>query len=356
MEVKQIDANELKRALDRIKGALAAHDMRPILTYFLLDEDRIRADNTVTQVLAPFDIGLKVAVPGMVLSNLVGTLEGHNLDLKLNDATGAEILEITATPKDASRPGSIVGKIKTMRHEDFPPPRFSSGDPATLAEDQGKALLEGMELCFLSAVRGKGGVYNGVALTEQGLFSTDNTRCSWFKGFAGSIGQVIEYESVQQFIRLGSVPVEMGHDEQVWEVGYKDGTTLLSKLTGIRFPVEKVVGQFDGFEGDGWELPKALVEALNRADFVQIETKEPHRLVHMTFDGQTIHLSSFGGAGDLNESMPAGDLDFVGEFSVVPAFLRAMLERKARMFHSPDRPILLFRSGNFEHIITIPRG
>jgi hypothetical protein len=356
MLVAKVNANELARALNRLKSALSTHDMRPILTHFLLDEDRIRADNEETSVLAPFPIQLKVAVPGGVLSQLVDSLKDHWLDLELNEDEAVRVLEIRAAPMDAKQVGKLKGRIRIQDHGDFPAPRFASGDPTPLDEATGKALYEALEWCMTSALRGSGTVYNGVAITPQGVFSSDNDRVSWHRGFVAPVGQIIPYGSIQQFLRLGAVPVEMGHDNYTLELGYKDGSSLLSRLSGIQFPVDKVVHQFEGFEGDGYELPAEIIPALNRADVVQADTPEIDRLVFVKMDGREIRLTSVGSAGDLSEVFEISDNPIVGEFRVVPKFLRAILTKGMRMYYAGERGHLLFRSGEFQHLISLPVG
>ena len=160
------------------------------------------------------------------------------------------------------------------------------------------------------------------------------------------------YKIVECLLKFGSAPTTYSYSGDKLQLWFGDQATVISSLSSVEFPVEKVRGYFDGYRGAGkFSFPDGLSEALARSDAFQAEVSELSRKAVLRIGENKLEVKSSGAGGELSEVFDC-EMTFNGMFQVIPKYLKLALDKGLFAYYVEGKP-LRCRGQGFDHLVTL---
>lgn len=343
---------DLKQALDLIRPAVADKSIVEGMTHFIFGQDQ-------DQWVAGYDDEMCALVILDDVRDLDLSVEAGRF-YKLLSAGGdacslvveKDQLKVTSGQREAGlnymEPGEVRKMVDGVLDD-------AEGDVYPMP----KGFVEALALCSFYASKDMTlSDITGVRVKGTTMLSTDKLRISRFDleddveeselNFMVPATSAIKLLRYQDWLTHFQVTQKWLHMES------KDGAVAVSiRLMSGDFP-DQIMDYFPKKKEQGFELPKEIVDALD-ASMLFLEDKFlSDKEIKMSLqDGELTVSVQNQSAGWFTERV--GVEGAKGEFDIVtnPVFMKEILRHALEIIPYPDKDMVMFRSGNFQHLISL---
>ena len=333
---------QLVKALDRLSPGLLHKSLIPQMSHYLFMKDRIATYNENISVEVPFDIGFSGSVPAEEFYKLLNKVPSKDIQLSLE---GEQIVVKAGSSSFGlayTQPEAIHQQVEQLEEA-----------RTNWLELTGEAK-QAMVLCSFSTSRDSSKpALRGVLVGNNEVLSSDNYRISWYQLKEGQIRRLF-LPVASSLVHLIKYDVKEYCLVHSWIHFRGEGIVFSSRLLEEEFP-QKAKEFFPKEDeiGEGFELPKTLLDLLDKALVLLIDDFLLDKKVTLTFqEDEILCEASKPNLGWFRESVP---LKNGPKESVVieanPIFLKEVAKHATKVFILENK--LLFISGNFKHLISL---
>ncbi len=343
--------NLLLRVLAKTKAAVDASGSTGIVQAqdFVFTGNRVVAYNDRLSISSPLpeDTGLLLTVKADRLYKTLQKLPEEDLEFGLGSEDNLSIT--SKSTKALIKAESLQGDLAEL---------LDSLDLDGLKEKGWQDLPEGFDdaisLCLFSASPDEANVaYNCLRMLEDKIVSTDNWRISQYKfpAPAAPLDYLVPSAFAKELVGRGLVQVQAG---RAW-AHFRDGDGLVLSVRTVDAPFPDC-DKFFEVAGKTVELPAGIVKALDAVMVYAPGTEDEDRVAELHFKKGKVVCVAEDGAGRIERMVAAPGMQPppVNVLSINPVFFMTILEHVATMKVAKSGDRVLFKAGNFSHVMNLP--
>lgn len=349
-----VSRENLLKALNITKPALASQSFVPVLTHFLFDGEEISTYNDLAAMSVRWPSDFEACVPGELLIKALNSMTSDKVMLQLLD-TGHLLLTS----------GRSKVKVPTLPMTDFtftpPETRHESGRFIMSSE-----LLEGIELCLVSVgTDPTHPAQMGVTIenSEQGvlLHSTDNFTLSRYVSKVDEIDLPGEAPVIMPtFFCMQLIAMAKTYPDEMVEVIVYPGalmarvggvgsvfTKMIDDLTPLDF--SRVFERMVANDCDVVEIPGPFDSAVSRT--VLVLSDQADKIAEVRVDAGKLYVEASSDKGEAYDVMDTKAEDCEA-FSVDPTLILRALKVTTHMAPMRKALAMVAKGGRFMHLIA----
>lgn len=353
---------ELLRATQLVRPALAAQGYIQALTHVCLNENGVTAYNDIAAINVALEHDLDCCVPG---------------DLFIKALTGFSAKDVKVTPADTGSSvvlssGRSKMKLATLSTRDFPFKHPQVKPKATDQIDLGDDMLRGVQRCLISVnTNASHPAQQGVTLDQVDgravFFSTDNLFITRYETDSKISLPADEPVILPTFFCEQALALAKAFPEDELVLHLLDGGLLLVvgeqkaflfqrqmavEMTPLDFPsiIQKNIGDIDTVAKKLTAIPDGWDVALSRAVLVQSSALEPR--LDINSDGDVLTLQSKSDCGETDEELKWGGPGMKKGVSVNPSFLVRAAANSTHVFFTDRVVVLGTKDATLLHLIA----
>ena len=341
---KEIRKKDILEALDRLEPGLSARGVDAEAGRYLFMGDRVAVYSDNVCVVVSFPTGFSGSVSAREFHKLVSGVSTDIINLELRDN---QVVANAGTDSSFGlaymEPGEAHEKVRSLEEEGLQWRDFT--------EDVKRAMV----LCAFSASKDvtRRPEMTGVHVGNGEVLSSDNHRISWYQLGEGSGMRRSFLVPAASVVHLIHYDMDKYSLAEGWvHFRGKDATFSARLLAAEDFPQAK--GFFPEEEMEGFELPKELVGALDKALVLLRDDHLLDKNVRLSFSGDRIVCEvEKRDLGWVREVVPlVGGPEKSVEMEANPVFLKEIMKYSTKVV-LVDENRMLFLSENFKHLIAL---
>lgn len=335
----QANRTALIDTLKRIQPALSTKGIVEEMNCFMFKDGMVYGYNDKLCIGHQSPVPLTgCSVPAAELVKIVQGMTDESIDLEHNDEK--QLLNISGK--------AVQAKLKTIRSALIESiPDTTKNEWAALPA----GFMEGVDLCLFSASKDMSVPFlNCLNISGNTVVSSDNFRISRYE-MGGEI--------VDAFLLPLSAAVELsaigGFDQYALNEGWvffrtpAEDIIFCARLVEASYP--DVASLFDIAEEETFELPAAIKDGITICDVLS-DMDALDKRIQLTLSGDTVICKGEGSKGWVEHRVEGVSVPDGLTFDVNPVFLTSVLGHSTSAQVADGK--LIFRSGNFTHIMALP--
>jgi len=310
---------------------------------FVFNTDLVKTFNYNISVSHPCATGVDCAVKADSLFTVLSKMEGEEVSIKLDNQ------KLVVTDGKTTLKLSIIEDLVSAHMEAL---KLDELEWKPLPKD----FIHGLSLVAFSAAKDiTFGSLNGVGISNEGLFSSDNWRASWFK-IKSKIEQfVIPVASAFDICKFENHTHYALSNECSWfHVRNKDGVIISCRLlTAEDFPFDGIKTFFTDKKGKKYKFPDGIEKTLERTGSLAMEDRvSGESFISIWASNGKLICQGVKEFGEVTEELTIKKDSFPAKakLDISHRFLQEVLP-KSKEFLFDDK-VIVFELENFEHLIT----
>lgn len=327
----KIKTKELKKIFEKIKIGLAQKDLIEQNKNITFDGENAFTYSGNIGVFFPFKTDFVCSVPAQEFMKIVSDISDEKIEiefsedsLKLSGKNVKAELKVLIDIQDSS--AMINQKIRFYK----------------LPEN----FLDGLELCSFAASKDAGSKFNGIYVTGNNIFGSDDLRISYF---------TMKKEIKEPFlIPLSSVLSLKGFELEKY--GIKDGWIYFKDSDDVLFCSRLLELDYSDpleyfeFEGNQTTFPIGTIALVERAEIFSEGDFDIDKKITVRISSGKLTCIGKNDIGEISTYTEMANDENI-EFVINPVFFRRILSETNSAKIGKDR--IMFEMNNFKHLISL---